>query len=190
MNTDNEKHLKQASELIKAFSTEREPERLREAALALEDVDLRRVYDVALRHKQRSECLTLWLIIIATLDKNLDPTFDPNEAPPLKVSPPPLKDGTVLMPGADPSLIDDPKARAEYEKAIKENREKQEKALIQPQLRELNERLPAKVDAFIRNVYTTSDADRSEVRATIDKIIESETRRQSLYRSIEKSSDE
>jgi hypothetical protein len=189
MKTDNEKHLKQAADLIKAFNTEREPERLREATLELDEVDLRRVSDKKLRHKQRAQCLELWLTVINTVDKNLDANFDPDFSPPLKVSPPPLKDGTVLMPGADPKLIDDPKAREEYEKAIKENRAKQEASLIQTQLRELNERLPSKFDSYVQRVFTRSDEDKAEIRAAIDRIIENETRRVSLYRTIEEPSE-
>ena len=186
--TDNEKHLKEASEFIKAFEKEREPERLREASMELEDVDLRRVHDVKVRHKQRSDCLELWLTIIQTIDKNLDSSFDPEVVLPMKVSPPKLRDGTQLPPGAAPNLIDDPKAREEYEKAIKENRAKQENYPLQTQLRELNEVIPGKVDSFIRGAYTSSD--NVEIKAAIDRILENESRKERFYRSIESKSQE
>ena len=183
MNTNNDKHLAHAAELIKAFETEREPEHLREASIELENVDLRRVYDKKLRSKQRLQCLELWLTIIQTIDKNIDAAFDPNDVPTLNVMPPPLKNGTQLWPGADPALIDDPKAREEYQKAIKANREKQERVLIQSQLRELNETIPDGAVKFINRYYP--DAERSEPRDAIKKIIESESRRELLLRSIE-----
>ena len=146
-------------------------------------MDLRRVYDKKLRSKQRFQCLELWLTIIQTIDKNIDAAFDPNDVPTLNVMPPPLKNGTQLWPGADPALIDDPKAREEYQKAIKANREKQERVLIQSQLRELNETIPDGAVKFINRSYP--DAERSEPRDAIKKIIESESRRELLLRSIE-----
>lgn len=183
--TDNEKHFKEASEFIKAFEKEKEPERLREASLELEDVDLRREHNSKIRHKLRSDCLELWLTILQMIDKHLDSSFDPKDVPQMSVMPPETKSGIQLPPGAAPSSIDDPQARQEYEKAIKDNRARQEYYLTQTEMRELNENLPPKVDAFIRNAYTNSESDRAEVRAAIDRIIKNELRKESLYRSTE-----
>lgn len=186
--TDNEKHLKEASELIRAFEKEKEPERLREASMELEDVNLRREHNAKIRHKLRSDCLELWLTILQTIDKNLDSSFDPKDVPQMSVMPPPIRGDIQLPPGAAPSLIDDPKAREEYEKAIKENRAKQENYPLQTQLRELNEVIPGKVDSFIRGAFVSSD--HNEVKAVIDRIIENESRKESLYRLIEHLSEE
>ena len=183
MFTDNEDRLKKADELIRTYVKEREPEHLREASIELENVDLRRVHNKETRLRQREQCLAAWLRLIQTVDSNLDPTFDPNDVPPLNVAPPPLKNGTKLWPGADPALIDDPKAREEYEKAIKENREKQEKALIQPQLRELDPQMMQKAAKFIRKNYV--EEERSDAKFAIEKTIESEPRRLNLYKLIE-----
>jgi hypothetical protein len=185
--TDNEKHLKEAVELIKAFEMEKEPERLREASMALEDVNLRREHNTQIRHKLRADCLELWLTVLQTIDKNLDSSFDPKDVPQMSVMPPRTKGGIQLPPGAAPALIDDPKAREEYEKAIKDNRAKQENYPLQTQLRELNEVIPGKVDSFIRRAFTSSDHD--EVKVAIDRIIESQSRKESLYRLIESQSD-
>lgn len=183
--TDNDKRLEKASELIKAFAKEKEPERLREAAIELENVDLRRIFKAKERIKLRSKVMDLWLTIIQTVDKNLDPAFDPNEVLPMKISPPPLKDGTQLPPGADPKLIDDPQARQEYEKAVKENRAKQENYLIQSQLTELNETLSAKFETFIRRDYGETDSDKKEVRDAVEGSIKNEERKQKLLRMLD-----
>lgn len=176
MITDNEKRLANATELIRLFETEREPERLRESSIELENVDLRRVNDKKVREDQRGRCLALWLTLVRSVDRNLDPSYDPDDSPPLKVDPPPLKDGTKLWPGADPKLIDDPKAREEYEKAIVANRERQEKVLFQSQLHELDQPLFDKAIAFIRRNYAENERD--SVKVTIEKTIESESRKQ------------
>lgn len=174
MFTDNEKRLKRADELIRSFSSEKEPELLREASIELENVDFRRIHDKRLRDTQREQSLGLWLKLIRTIDGSLDPTFDPNDVPPLNVAPPPLKNGTKLWPGADPALIDDPKAREKYEKAIKENRAKQEKALIQPQLQELDPQVMQKTAQFVRKNYR--EEERADVRRAIERVIENEQR--------------
>ena len=182
--TDNEKHIMAASALIKAFGEENEPERLREASLELEDVNLRREHNAKVRHKLRSDCLTLWLTILQTIDTHLDSSFDPEEVPQMSVMPPPTKSGIQYPPGAAPAVVEDPNARQEYENAIKANREKQQNYLMQTQLRELDEHLPARVEAFIRTAYTTSIVERDELRTAIDRIIEKTIRKESLFRSI------
>jgi hypothetical protein len=181
--SDNEKHLKRADELVKLFEKEKEPETLREAGMELEDVDLRRVHDMTLRHKQRNEALEMWLTIIQTLDNNLDANFDPDNVPQMSVMPPRTKSGVQYPPGVAPDMIDDPKAREEYEKAVQDNRAKQEAYLLQHQLRELNETIPPKVESFIRDAFTSADHD--DIKAVIDRTIESKSRRQSLYPPME-----
>lgn len=184
--TDNEKHLEKAVERIKAFETEKEPERLREASMALENVNLRREHMTRIRHKLRSDCLDLWLTILQTIDKHMDSAFDPEDVPQLSVMPPRIKGDIQLPPGADPAVIDDPKAREEYEKAIKDNRAKQENYPLQTQLRELDEVIARKVGLFIRRAFTSSD--HGEVKAAIDRIIEGQSRKESLFRLIESQS--
>jgi len=182
--TDNEKRLMEASALIKAFEEEQEPERLREAALELEDVNLRNVHNAQIRHKQRSDCLELWLTILQTIDKHMDSSFNPEDVPQMSVMPPQTKSGIQYPPGAAPAVVDDPQARQDYEKAIKANQEKQQSYLMQTQLHDLNEQLTSKVDAFLRTAYMMTTVERDELRTTIDRIIENQSRKESLYRSI------
>jgi hypothetical protein len=174
---DNEEQLKKASELIKAFSKEKEPEHLREAALSLEEIDLKRIYKKSDRERVRSQALVYWLLIIETIDSNLDPNFDVNEELPLKVSAPPLKDGTVLPPGASPDKIADPKEREEYEKAVKENREKQEKHAIQSQLYEINGPVSKRAEEFIQKNYARTEEDKNAVRNAVERQIKNEQRK-------------
>ena len=187
---DNEKHLKAAADLIKAFEKENEPERLREASMQLEDVNLRVEYVANKRKKVRAECLMFWLVILRTIDRNMDESFDPEKVPEMSVMPPKTKAGVQYPPGADPALIDDPQAREEYEKAVKENRANQEKYLLQTEFRELNEHIPGKVDSFVRSAFAHSEEDRNEVRTAIDRIIESESRKDLLNRAVQSLSEE
>ena len=174
--TENEKYLKQAQEFIRAFETEKEPERLSDASRALENIILEKEHDAKIRLKLRSDCLTLWLNLVQIIDRRLDPKFDPEDVPEKLIQPPPLADGSVLRPGADPAKIDDPNLRAEYEKAIAENRAKSANYRIQIQLRRLNESIPPRAAEFIENSYTASDDDQKEVKAAIDRLIEDPAR--------------
>ena len=178
--TENEKYLKEAQDKIKAFESEREPERLRESAMALENIILTKEFDAKIRKKMRANSLSLWLTLLQILDKNLRSDFDPEDTPDFIVQPSPLPDGTVLRPGTDPAKINDPKSRAEYEKAIAENREKQENYRLQTQLHRLEEKIPPCVEQFIRDSYTSSSDDQKELKEAIDKFIEKPERKTEL----------
>lgn len=177
---DNEKKLKAARSLVQAFESEKEPERLNEAARALQSVNLRREYDAVKRHELRAHCLATWLQILQIIDSNLQPNFDQRDVPPKSVQPPPTSSGVVYPPGAAPAVIDDPKARAEYEKAVKENREKQENYRLQIYFKRLNEDISPVAEDFIRNSYVRVQNDRDEVKAAVEKTITDQTRKDRL----------
>jgi len=178
--TRNEKYLEEARGRAKAFEVEQEPERLREAYLALENVALETEHDPKIRTRMRSECLVEWLSLLQLLDRFLDPNFDPREVPSKLVQPPPTKSGVMYPPGADPALIDDPKARAEYEKAVQANRARIERYRVQVHLNRLKEDLPQRAIAFIRSSYTSSQRDQEEVRNAVNKIIKNPGRKAGL----------
>jgi hypothetical protein len=168
--TENERHLNQTSALAQEFETQSEPERLREAAEALANVALAPEHDLKTRIQVRTKCLKLWLHLLELLDRSLDPNFDPSDVPERLVQPPPLPDGEVLRPGADPSRIPDSHARAEYEKAIKANRAKAKRYRMQVQLRPLNDQLTTEAESFIRNAYSPAAPDQKELSAAISEV--------------------
>src|SRR5215204_32512 len=184
--TENKKYLKQAAELIKAFESEKEPERLNEASMALENVNLIQEYDAPTRHELRAESLALHLTLLQILDKYLDPKFDPEDVPSTIVQPR-LSDGTVLRPGVDPAKIKNPQDRAEYEKAIAENRAKARNYRLQTELRRLNERLPSRTELFIRESFTSSDEDQKVLKTAIDVAIENQKRKAELTKLLKNS---
>jgi hypothetical protein len=178
--TDNDQHLMEAEALEKKFQVEMEAERLREAFGALENVRLELASDPAVRARLRAATLHSWLHLVRTLDHHLDPDFDPSAVPEMRVQPPPTSDGRVLRPGADPASIEDPKARANYEQAIADNRARAERYRLQVHLRRLDERVTPRVEAFIRGAYTQSALDLQELRAAIDQVIDGPHRRAEL----------
>jgi hypothetical protein len=178
--TENEKCLKEAQKRVKEFETELEPERLREAYMSLENVVLAQENDVKIRTRLRDDCLTLWLEMIQILDKHLDPKFDPDDIPDNLVQPPPTSKGVVFPPGADPALIDDPKAREQYEKAVAANNAKINNYRLQTQLGRLNEQIPPRAEEFINSSYTSSETDQEELKNAIEKIIQKPERKVEL----------
>lgn len=182
--TENEKYLKDAQKKVKEFETEAEPERLREAYMALENVVLEQEYDAKIRGRLRHECLQLWLKMVQILDARLDPNFDPEDVPDNLVQPPPTSKGVVYPPGADPAVIDDPAARKEYEKAVAENNAKINNYRMQTYLGRLKDQIPPRAEEFIKNSYTSADADREELKAEIDAIIEKPERKAELLKLI------
>ena len=184
--TENKKYLKQAQQLINAFESEKEPERLNEASMALENINLIQEYDLPTRHRVRAECLALHLTLLQILDKYIDPNFNPEDVPVMVVQPR-LSDGRVLRPGVDPAKISDPQDRAEYEKAIAENRAKAKNYRLQSELRRLNERLPARAEEFIREAFTSSDEDQKELKSAIDAKIENPARKADLMKLVKQS---
>jgi hypothetical protein len=138
-----QEHLKKAQAHVAKFEAECEPEHLREAYMALENVSLVEERDPRARDQLRTDCLSSWLYLLELLDRFLDPNFDPKDVPQRLVQPPPTRGDVVYPPGTDPALIDDPTARAQYERAITSNREKTIRYRLQIQLGRLQEQIPS-----------------------------------------------
>jgi hypothetical protein len=178
---DNTKYLNEAQARIKAFDTTMEPERLLEASISLDHVNLSLESGANTRTQLRTACLSLWLNLIQVIDHYLDPSFNPDDVPPQQVEPPQVPGGT-LRSGASPSLVKDPKARAEYEKAIADNRKKAVNYRMQIQLNRLKDRISPRAEAFITNSYTSVLLDQIELKTAIEKIIKSPNRKKELLK--------
>lgn len=181
--TDNQKHINDARAKIDQFRSDLEVELLRDAYSSLEHVNLAVEHDAKIRDQMRSDCLNLWLTIINLIDKHIDLGFDRKNAPDMHVDPPRSADGGQLPPGADPAKITDPAARADYEKAIEANREKSKNYRMQIHLERLNQRIPSLLEAFIQRSYVSA-VDRDEAKDTVEKLTESQNRKESLVRFI------
>src|SRR5207253_830012 len=104
------------------------------------------------------------------------------DVPTKLVQPPPTSEGVVYPPGADPDLIDDPKAREQYEKAIAANRAKIRNYRMQTYLGRLKEPIPLGAEVFIRHSYTLAASDQMELKTAIDKIIKDPRRKSDLLK--------
>lgn len=171
-----------AAALLAEFEKEKDTEKLQAAADLLVEVDLSKEAEGLKRLALRREALQLWLKLLAGIDKNLDPRFDPNDRPMVSVEPPPTG-GVQYPPGVDPSVIADPPARQQYEAAIKQNRDKAANYRLQTKLRRLDEKLTPKVERFIRLSYTTVPGEQRELNDTVNKLIPNPQRASALVRA-------
>lgn len=180
---ENQRYLTEAHSHTNEFENQLEPDLLRLAYMALENVILAQESDPKLRAQLRADCLYLWLYLLQLLDRFLDPGFNPNDVPQKLIQPPPTTEGVVYPPGADPALIDDLGARAAYEQAICENEAKIAEYSLQVQLHRLDERITSRAEAFIRNSYTFTPSDRQEVKTAILQKIKNSQRQERLLKA-------
>jgi hypothetical protein len=178
--TQNQRYLHEAQQRASEYETEKDPERLREASVALDNVIVGQEQDPDLQAQVRRDCLSLWLHLIQLLDLTLDRNFDPKQVPNKLVQPPPTNGGVVYPPGADPALIDDPRARAEYEREILANRKKIQDYRIQVHLARLKDRIPEQAAAFIRANYSSAEPDQEELKKAIKETITDPDRKKEL----------
>lgn len=75
-----------------------------------------------LQMRERRDGVKLWLHALRRLETEKDEKFDPKDLPVLNVTPP--EGARVRFSGMSPESIEDPKLRAEYEKAIEANAKK------------------------------------------------------------------
>jgi len=171
-----------AAALVAEFEKEKDPEKLQGAADQLVEVDLSKEEEGLKRLALRRETLELWLKLLAAIDKNLDPRFDPNDQPRVSVSPPP-SGGGQFPPGVSPSAIKDPQARRQYEAAIKQNKDKAVNYRLQTKLRRLDQKLTPQAERFIRLSFTTVPGDQKQLNEAVKKLIPNPHRAQALVQA-------
>jgi hypothetical protein len=148
----------EASRLLAEYETQKNPDRLGDAADRLQQIVLADSPDPDERRALRREALVTWLALFAAIDASLDPHFNPADLPSLRVDPP-RSNGVQFPPGVDPSVITDPVARREYERLLAENDEKTESYNRQTKLRRLDDRLTPRLATFIRSAYSSINPD-------------------------------
>lgn len=167
MITPHEQSLKEAQGFLAEFEKTLEVDRLEEAESALTNVRLD-AEPPEERPAVRAATLALWLDLLVTLDKHLDPAFNPEDVPPKSIEPPAVPGGVQLRPGAPPSAVADPVAREAYEKALAAHRERVASYRVQVYLHRMEESLPESALAFVKRAYRKNDADRAELRAALE----------------------
>jgi hypothetical protein len=152
----------QVADKLAAFEQVRDPVLLYEALDLIEAAERDvRADDAAVAQQAFARRLRF----LDALDRFIDPTWDPAR-PPVKGVPPPADYGGVVFPSGevDPLAIADPAVRAEYERALKANKNDRKAWDIQFQLRQIDERAMHHLARFVGEMGSQS----GEVRRSFE----------------------
>ena len=168
---------KQVAEKLATFEKEQDPTLLHESLDLIEAAERGiSTGDTA----ARKQAVSRRLHFFEALDRNIDPTWNPEDIPPHGV-PPPLSHGAVYGSGeVDPATIPDPVMRAEYERALKASKENEKRYDVQFQLRRISERAMRFVERFLAEKYSNSQADRQELEELLSGAPISDLRKKQL----------
>jgi hypothetical protein len=136
--------------------------------------------------RERREKAGLWLQAWQRLDKEFDPTFDINDRknrPLMRVFPP---DETRLPAGTPPSAIKDPKARAQYEAALAENKRKAQRANKQFPLIAHGPSFRARAEHVLIYLYSQPPFRNNELRQYLEMYIRDTPARKRILDAVEK----
>lgn len=111
--------------------------------------------------ERRRERVGLWLHALRRIERETDPSFDPNDLFVMNVRPPA---GANIPSGASPSAIKDPEMRAEYERLIEENIKKAEYYNRQHRLRLNGPSIISNGVKYISKMYAKSPSDLEDLR--------------------------
>jgi hypothetical protein len=137
----------------------------------------------------RKDKAALWFDILAVIDKNTDPDYNPTnvdfsisiEGP----TPPPDGIGGIkYAPGVDPSVLKDTTARSNYVAALIVWRDRIDKLNFQASLMRINSVVSRDVEIFLRSYYTSSEADKQELNEILEQSTLSESRKQQLRKIV------
>ena len=104
----------------------------------------------------------------------IDPDWDPNETVYINV---PLPPGVLGASGMSPEHIKDPVRRAEYEVAIKKNRQRAEGQIQQRRLRTWLQRFPKRAESYIIEAYSRPPFNLEELQQYLDQYLADEKTR-------------
>ena len=120
-----------------------------------------------------------WFHAWQRLESAIDKDWNPNNRPVMNVTPP--KGIAISFSGIPPELIKDPALRAEYEDAIKKNREKAKIYNEQIKLRMIKKRYLRRIEKYIADTYSIPPSDNTELPNLLNTYVkDAKTRAQFL----------
>jgi len=145
-----------------------------------EDQTVKLTDDKSLNQVRRQKARR-WVDAWKRLNDAIDKDWDPEDLPEESVAPP---DATRLPSGVAPEEIDDPKLRAEYEAAIKANRQKNEEYKKQLRLRRLKKRFSPKIEKFLVTAYSTPPYNMQELGKYLRDYVDDEELRATILEAV------
>jgi hypothetical protein len=170
---------------LQNFHKQKDLEALKQALALAQTIRPESASGVEERRELRRSRFGELLTILAAIDAETDPSFNPKDVPSSTVAPP-LSGGVILDSGIDPKHVKDPRARAEYERAIAANAQKAKRYEFQTGLRRINEDASAEVEKAFHDPYAATERGQQEMKAAIERLIENPARKASLLENLEK----
>ena len=178
--TDMNELMQTVRENVEQYDKSKDLLSLRKAGEQLERVDPFAPSNTEQRADVRLQTLNVWLLILLRVDAAKDPRFDPNDPPPSKLAPRSVAGQPPYLPGIDPKQIRDPQVRADYEKAIAENKQKSDRWQGQWDLNAIDMEVSNGAKRFVMRFYTSAPADQNELSKTFAKVGLNAQRQQQL----------
>ena len=119
-----------------------------------------------LEGSDRASVTSVYLTLFAALDRAM-PHLPPGKLPKISVQPPPVN-GVSYPAGIDPSAIPDPKARARYQEAIRENEALSAQFLNAFSLRQVDTRATLLFSKFAHDAFNSTHTDQNALRHQIE----------------------
>lgn len=178
-------HLhQQIKQDLEKFHKDKSLVALQEAANRAESIVPDSAKGVAERDELRRARLIALLMVLAAVDEESDPSFDPSDVPSLSVTPP-VVHGVVLDSGIDPKHVKDPQARKEYEQAIARNAEKSRRYNFQIGLRRIDDEVMGFVTQSVNGQWGTTEAGRQEIQKAVNEYVKNEKRKACIEELLE-----
>jgi len=133
--------------------------------------------------KQRLRDAEAWLHALNSFTSTLDPTWDPNEQIPVHPDPPPGLINNYIS-GASPESIKDPVLRAQYERAVEENKQRIEEHTVQYMLRHRLKDFPQKAERYLINLYSLPPSNPSELKELLNRYNIDETTAERILKAV------
>ncbi len=159
--TNNLNYIKKTQSFIKEFEKELDPEKLGEACIELQKVNLKKEHDLRIIIQVRAAALVQWLNLIEMLDEHIEPSFDVSAGVSMK-----------LLSGNK----DDGRTSAERDKAAEDHNKKIRNYNMQVSLARIDHQVTPHAKTFIRKNYTGLPSDQLELKTAIEKGLKKTTR--------------
>jgi hypothetical protein len=126
------------------------------------------VDDPAQAHARGMQRLADWSAIFARFKRDIDPNFDPDKRPSIRITPP-GPEGLQYMPGVDPKDVEDPVLREKYIAAIKKNNELIRDYAFLSKLERLHRVMLEKATKSVADAHQTLGLSSQEIAGVLQK---------------------
>lgn len=124
--------------------------------------------DPAEAHARGVQRLANWVAIFARFKRDIDPAFDPEKRPSMRITPPGTE-GLQYMAGVDPKDVADPVLREKYIAAIKKNEELIRDYAFLSRLERLHRVVLEKATKSVMDAHRTLGLSPQEIAAAVQK---------------------